>query len=299
MPAKVNTLSNSTTRHQATSVPRARVDRARNSKARDVAHAGQRPAPRSGEAGDADIRRLLQRLGRRWSQGGSLERRRAIETARPYVGKLEEAERAVKKASLDARLATGRVTILESSVAKHRRHRDQLVQQVLHSRHEASTQKSSSGSAALRRTSTEWEQELRAYDEKFGERPNELAAARTDAHEKQTQLRLRRKQVSQLEAAISHLLSSVTRPDGGGGGGSGSGNRARAAPVSGAVPGSNPPLEGRNPSTRPEEHGSVARVRAEQAAGRRPRGKTKDRQARQIGSHARTSRGGIARGRRR
>ena len=277
---------------------RARVDRAGNGKPRDVADAGQRAAPRSGEAGDADIRRLLQRLGRRWSQGGSLERRRAIETARPYVGKLEEAERAVKKASLDARLATGRVTILESSVARHRRHRDQLVQQVRHVRYEASTQKSSSRGAALRRTSTEWEQELRAYDEKFGERPNELAAARSDAYEKQAELRLRRKQVAQLEAAIGQLLSSVTRPDDCEGG-AGSGNRARAAAVSGAVPGSNPPLEGRNPSTRPEEHGSVARVRAEQAAGRRPRGETKDRQARQVGPPARTSRGGVARDSRR
>ena len=242
-------------------MPRARVDRARNSKARDVAHAGQRPAPRSGEAGDADIRRLLQRLGRRWSQGGSPERRRAIETVRPCLGKLEEAERAVKKASLDVRLATGRVTILESSVAKHRRHRDRLVQQVRHVRYEASTQKSTSGGAALRRTSGEWEQELRAYDEKFGERPDELAAARSDAHEKQVALRLRRKQVTQLEAGISRLLSSVTRSDGHGGG-SGSGNRARAA------------------ATRPEEQGSVARVRAEQAAGRRLRGKTNDRQVR-------------------
>ncbi len=283
----MSTLSISTTKHQATSVPRARADRARNGKPRDVAHAGQRPAPRSGEAGDADIRRLLQRLGRRWSPGGSLERRRAIEKARPYLGKLEEAERAVKKASVDARLAASRVAILESSWAKHRQHRDQLAQQVRHVRYEASTQRSTSRGAALRRTSTEWEQELRAYDEKFGERPNELPAARSDAHEKQAELRLRRTGVSQLAATISDLLSSVTRPAGGGGG-SGSGNRARAAG------GGNPPLKGRNPPTRPKKHGSAARVRAERAAGRGRRGKTDDREARRIGPPARTSRGGIA-----
>jgi len=298
LPAKVSTLSISTTKHQATPVPRARVDRAGKGKPRDVAHAGQRPAPRSGGAGDADIRRLLQRLGRRWSQGGSLERRRAIEAARPYLGKLGEADRAVKKASLAVRLATGRVTVLESSVAKHRRRRDELVQQVRHVRYEASTQKSTSRGAALRRTSSEWEEELRAYDEKFGERPNELAAARSDAHEKQVELRLRRKQVTQLEAGISHLLSSVTRSDDGGGG-SGSGNRARAAGVSGARPGGKPPLEDRDPSTGPKEHGSVARVRTEQASGRRLRGRTDDRQARQGVSAAGTSRGGVDRGRRR
>ncbi len=201
-----------------------------------------------------------------------------MEKARPYLGKLKEVDRAVKKASRDVRLATGRVTILEHSVAKHRQHRDQLMQQVRHVRYEASTQRSTSRDAALRRTSTEWEQELRAYDEKFGERPKELAAARSDAYDKQVELRLQRKQVSQLEAAISHLLSSVTRPVGGGGG---SGNPARAA------------------ATPPEEHGPVARVRAEQAAGRGRRGKTNDRQARQIGPPARISRGGINRDSRR
>lgn len=291
-------MSINTTKHQATSVPRAHVGQARNGEPRDIAQPGQRPAPRSGEAGDADIRRLLQRLGRRWSPGGPLEKRRAIEAALPYLGKLKEAERAVKKASLDARLATGRVTLLESSVAKHRRHRDQLVQQVRHVRYEASTQKSTSRGAALRRASTEWEQELRAYDEKFGERPNELAAARTDAYEKQVELRLRKAQVTQQEAAISRLLSSVTRSDGRESG-LGSGDRAPAAPVSGAPRGSNLPLEDGNPSNRPEEHGSVARVRAEQTAGRKPRGKTNDRQTRQIGSPARTSRAETARGSRR
>jgi len=294
----VNTLGISTPKHQATSVPRARVNQARNSKPRDVAHPGQRPAPRKGEAGDADIRRLLQRLGRRWSPGGSLERRRAIEAARPYLDKLKEAERAVKKGSSDARLAANQVMILERSVAKHRRHRDQLAQQVLHARHEAATQKSSSRGASLRRTSSEWEAELRAYDEMFGERPNELAAAKRDAYDKQMELRLQRKRIPGLEAAIGLLLSSVTRPDGGGGG-SGPGNRARAAAVSGAAARGNPPPGEGNPSPNPEEHGSVARARAEQAAGRRPRGKTKDGQERQTGPRTRTSRGGIARDSRR
>ena len=267
---------------------RARVDRAGNGRPAGAARAQPRPAPRNGEAGDADIRRLLQRLGRRWADGASPERRGAIEAVRPYLDKLEEVDRAVKKASLDARLATGRVTILESSVAKHRLHRDQLVQQVRHVRYEASSQKSSSRGAALRRTSSEWEQELRAYDEKFGERPNELAAARSDAYKKQTELHLRKKQVSQLEAAIGQFLSSVTRPDDGGGG-AGPGKRERTAG------GSNRPPEGSHSSGRPEEHGSVARVRADQAAERRTNG----RQARQIGPPARTSRGGVARDRRR
>ena len=289
---KVSTLSINTTKGQAISAPRARTDRAKDGKPAGDARAQPRPAPRSSEADDVDIRRLLQRLGRRWSQGASPERRRAIETARPYLGKLKEAERAVKKASLDARLATSRVTILESSVAKHLRHRDQLVQQVRHVRYEASSQKSSSRGAALQRTSTEWARELREYDEKFGERPNELATAKSVAYEKQRELHLRKKQVSQLEAAIGQVLSSVTRPDDGGGG-AGSGKRERTAG------GGNRPPEGRHPSTRPEEHGSVARVRTEQAAGRRPDRRTSGRPARQIGPPARTSRGGIARERRR
>ena len=294
----MSTLSINTSKHQATSAPRARTDRARNGKPAGAARVQPRPAPRSSEAVDVDIRRLLQRLGRRWVSGGSPETRGIIEAVRPYLDKLKETERAVSKASHGARLATGRVTILESSVAKHRRHRDQLVQQVLHSRHEASAQKSSSRGAALRRTSTEWEQELRAYDEKFGGRPNELAEARSDARKKQVELRLQKKRVSQLGAAISQLLSPVTRPTGGVGE-CGSGNRARAAAVGGAVSKSNPPPEDRHASPHLQEERPAARVRAEQAAGRGRHGKTNDRQARQIGPPARTARGGVARDRRR
>jgi len=284
----VSTLSTNTSKHQATSAPGARVDRAGDGRPAGAARAQPRPAPRSSEAGDVDIRRLLQRLGRRWSIGASPERRGAIEAVRPYLGKLKEAERAVTSVSLDARLATGRATALEASVAKHLRRRDDLVQQVLHSRHEAASQRSSSRGAALRRTSSEWAQELRAYDAKFGERPNELATAKSEAYEKQAELRLLKKQVTQLEAAIDQFLSSFTRPDDGGGGAD-SGKRERTAG------GGNHPPEGIHPSTRPPDPGSVARVRTEQAAGRTPDRRANGRQVRQIGPPARTSRGGITR----
>lgn len=291
-------MSVSTPGHRSYSVPGMRADRTASRKAGEPVRTGERSSAKSRTAADVYIQRLFQRLGLRWSQAGLRDKRRVIAAVRPYLGELREADLAAKKASLDARVARGRVTVLEASVAKHRRHRDELAQQVLHANHEASNQKSSSGGAALRRISRGWREELRSYDAVFGDRPRELAAAKSEANGKQIELRIRKRQVSQLEATIRQLLSGVTRPDMAGGRLTSS-NRAPRVSLGGATSGGSPRPKSGNPFPHPAEHGPVARVRTEQASDKKQRRSMNDARVRQSGSRSGTSRSENGRDRRR
>ena len=218
---------------------------------------------------DARVQRLLERLGRRWPDGGLAENPGIVESVQPYLGRLGEADRGVIKASLDARFADSRVTILSRSVARHNQRRDDLVQQVLHTRFQAACQRSSSGEAQLRRIAAEWDRELRDFDEKFGDRPRELAAARRDSQTTQIRLNLLRKQVTDLEETIGRFFPLVV-PERREENGTGPYDIQSVPVPSGASTNGHksPPLRDELVA-RPDEQAPVAQVRAVYA----PRGK--------------------------
>ena len=165
------------------------------------------------EAGAASARILgvLERLGRRWPDGGPGANPAVWQNVQPHLERLKEADRALNRASLDARFAEARVTILSRAVAKHVQRRDDLVQQVLHTKFQAASQRSSSGEAQLRRIAGEWEEDLRDFDASFGHRPQELIEARRKSREKRAHLRLLRKRVVDLEDAIGRFFPLIVR----------------------------------------------------------------------------------------
>jgi len=248
---------------------------------------------------NARVLGLLERLGRRWPDGGLAGNPGIVKAMQPYLGRLRETDRGVISASLDARFADSRVTILSRSVSRHNQRRDELVQQVLHTRFQAACQRSSSGEAHLRRIASEWDRELRDFDEKFGDRPRELAAARRDSQTTQTRLSLLRKQVSDLEEAVGRFFPLVvperreengTEPYG-----------IQGVPVpSGAATNGHKSLPLRDELVaRPDEQAPVAQVRAVHATRRKRGRKVLSRRVWRITRPSRAFRGGIARALRR
>ncbi len=211
---------------------------------------------------DARIRGLLERLGRRWPDGGLAGNSGIVESLQPYLDRLREADRRVIRASLDARFADSRVTILSRSVSRHNQRRDDLVQQVLHTRFQAACQRSSSGEANLRRIASEWSRELTNFDGKFGDRPRELTAARRDSQTTQTRLSLLRKQVSDLEEAVGRFFPLVV-PERDEENGTGPYDAQSAPAPSGAATNGHMSLPLRDELVaRPDEQAPVAQVRA-------------------------------------
>lgn len=248
---------------------------------------------------DARVQGLLERLGRRWPDGGLAGNPGIVESVQPYLDRLRETDRGVIKASLDARFADSRVIILSRSVSRHNQRRDDLVQQVLHTRFQAACQRSSSGETQLRRIAAEWERELRDFDEKFGDRPRELTAARRDSQTTQTRLNLLRKQVSNLEEAVGRFFPLVVperREENGIGP-----HDIQGVPVpSGAATHGNKSLPLRDELVaRPDEQAPVAQVRAGYAARSKRGRKVISRRVWRITRPSRAFRGGIVRARRR
>ena len=248
---------------------------------------------------DARVQGLLERLGRRWPDGGLAGNPGIAESVQPYLDRLREADREVIRASLDARFADSRVTILSRSVSRHNQRRDDLVQQVLHTRFQAACQRSSSGEAQLRRIAAEWDRELRDFDEKFGDRPRELAAARRDSQTTQTRLSLLRKQVSDLEEAVGRFFPLVVlkrREENGTGP-----DDMQSAPASiCATTNGHKSLPLRDELVaRPDEQAPVAQVRAVHATRRKRGRKVLSRRVWRITRPSRAFRGGIARALRR
>ena len=248
---------------------------------------------------DARVQGLLERLGRRWPDGGLAGNPGIVESVQPYLDRLREADRGVIRASLDARFADSRVTILSRSVSRHNQRRDELVQQVLHTRFQAACQRSSSGEAHLRRIAAEWDRELRDFDEKFGDRPRELAAARRDSQTTQTRLSLLRKQVSDLEEAVGRFFPLVVvkrREENGTGP-----DDMQSAPASicATTNGHESLPPGDEPHTFLGNQAPVAQVRAVHATRRKRGRKVLSRRVWRITRPSRAFRGGIARALRR
>ena len=166
--------------------------------------------PSGGRVNEARIQQLLDRLDRRWPDGGPAASSDIIRSAQPHLDELEEADRALARATQNLKQADSREIILSRDVAGFLDHRDELAQRVMETAHQAFRQKSASREAELRRLARAQRRELRAFDERLAVQQGELAAARREARLKRIRLGPLRRRVSNLEETIGRLFPLAT-----------------------------------------------------------------------------------------
>ena len=163
-----------------------------------------------GRVNDARIQQLLDRLGRRWPDGGPAANPDFIRSARPHLDELEEAERELARTVQDLKQADSREIILSRDVARFQDRRDELAQRVIETVHQAFRQKSASREAELRRLAREQQRELQKFDERLAVQQGELRAAQQEERLKRIRLGPLRKRISNLEETIGGSFPFAT-----------------------------------------------------------------------------------------